>query len=117
VGAGERGWPFVAWMIVVLFAVCGLAALFGVPAADGLFFGLAGTLLGIGAARILLPHKAWGLLGGTVLMIVAVVTLQVGFQLSVLDFSTLRGVFFWGLCVGFWPAAASRLTDARRTRV
>lgn len=93
-GCGERGWPFVAWMIAVLCAICGLAALFGVPAAGGIFFGLAGILLGIGAARIFLPRRAWGLIGTTVLMIVAMVGIVVGFHFSLLGFSTVRGVFF-----------------------
>lgn len=31
-------------------------------------------------------------------------------SLSVLDFSTVRGLFFWGLYLGFWLVAASRLT-------
>lgn len=109
--SGERGWPFVAGMIAFLCAVCGFAALFGIPAAGGIFFGLAGMLLGIGAARTLLPREDWGLTGRTILVFVAVGGIFVGSYFAVLDFSTVRGVFFWGLYLGFWTTAASRLTD------
>ena len=116
---GERGWPFVPGMIAALCAVCGLAALFGVPASGGLFFGLAGMLLGIGAARVLLPRRNWGLTGRTILMFVAVGGVFVGSYFSVLDFSTVRGAFFLGAYLGFWPVAVSGLTDLtapQRTR-
>ena len=105
----EKGWPFVGWMISALCAACGLAALLGVPAAGGIFSGLAGMLLGIGVARVLLPRGNRGLKGRTVLLTVAMVGLLAGYWLSGLDFSTARGLFFWGLSLGFWPAAASRL--------
>ena len=93
-GSGERGWPFVAGMIAVLCTVCILAALSGVPAATGLSLGLVGMLLGIGAARTLVQHEDWGLSGKTALLFVAI-----------------GGVFFWGVYLGFWPAAVSRLTE------
>lgn len=110
-GGGGRGWPFVAYMIAALCAVCGLAALLGVPASGGIFVGLAGMLLGIGAARTLLRRRDWGSTGRTLLMFGAVGGIFVGSYLSVLDFSTVRGAFCWGLYLGFWPVAASRLTD------
>ena len=107
----ERGLRFVVGMIAVLCAACGLAALFGVPATGGLFLLLAGWLLGIGAARALLPRRDWRLAGKTVLMFVAIGGIFAGYRFSVLDFATVRGLFFWGLCLGFWPVAVSRLTN------
>ena len=106
----ERGLRFVVGMVAVLCAVCGLAALFGVPAAGGIFFNLGGVLLGIGAAWALLPRRDWGLAGRTVLMLIAIGGIFAGYRFSVLDFSTVRGTFFWGLYLGFWFVAASRLT-------
>lgn len=110
-GGAERGRRFVTGMLAVLYAVCGLAALFGVPAAGALFFGLAGMLLGIGAAWTLLPRRDWGLTGRSILLFVAIGGIFVGSYLSVLDFSTVRGMFCWGLYLGFWPTAVSKLTD------
>lgn len=110
-GSAERGRRFVTGMIAVLCAICGLAALFGVPAAGALFFNLAGMLLGIGAAWTLLPRRDWGLTGRSVLLFPAIGGIFAGTYLSVLDFSTVWGAFFWGLYLGFWPTAVSRLTD------
>lgn len=109
--AGERGRRFVTGMVAVLCAVCGLTALLGVPAAGGIFFSLAGMLLGIGAARTLLPRRDWGLTGRTALMFLAIGGIFVGSYFSILDFSTGRGALSWGLYLGFWLVAVSRLTD------
>ena len=92
----EQGFRFVAGMIAVLCAIFGLAALLGVPAAGTIFFGMAGMLLGIGSARALLPRRDWRLAGKTVLMFVTIGGIFVGYRLSVLDFATVRGVFFLG---------------------
>ncbi len=108
---GARGGRFVAGMIAALCAICGLAALFGVPAADGVFLGLGGMLLGMGAARFLLPRRDWGLAGRTALVFLAIGGLFAGYHLSVIGFSTVRGVLLWGLYFGFWSVAVHRLTD------
>ena len=81
-------------MLAALCSACGLAALIGVPAAGGLFLGSDGMLLGISAARALVPRKHPGLAGRTALTLAAVGVMLAGSALSVLDFSTLRGVLF-----------------------
>ena len=107
----EQGFRFVAGMIAVLCAIFGLAALLGVPAAGTIFFGMAGMLLGIGSARALLPRRDWRLAGKTVLMFVTIGGIFVGYRLSVLDFATVRGLFFWGLYLDFWSVSVPRLTN------
>jgi hypothetical protein len=108
---GARGARFVAGMIAALCAICGLAALFGVPAASAVFFGLGGILLGTAAARGILPRRDWGLTVRTILALVSVGGIFAGYHLSVIGFSTVRGVFLWGLYFGFWSVAVPRLTD------
>ena len=96
-------------MLAALCCACGLAALLGVPAAGGLFLGWGGMLLGISAARALVPRKQLGLAGRTALTLAAAGVMVVGSVLSVLDFSTPRGLFFRGLYLGLWFGAASKL--------
>jgi hypothetical protein len=103
-------------MLAALCSACGLAAILGVPASGGLFLGSGGMLLGIGAARALVPRKHPGLASKTALTFAAVGVMLVGSVLSVLDFSTLRGVLFWGLYLGLWFGAASKLAGPAQLR-
>ena len=114
----ERGLRFVAGMIAVLCAICGLAALLGAPAAGELFFGRAGMLLGMGAARALLPRRDWGSTGKTVLVFVAVGGCSPA-TASPSWTSPRGGGCSCGPVLRFLFLAVSRLTDPvppRRTR-
>ena len=113
---GARGGRFVAGMIAALCAICGLAALFGVPAADGVFLGLGGMLLGMGAARFLLPRRDWGLAGRTALVFLAIGGLFAGYHLSVIGFSTVRGGVALGAVLRFLVRGRSQAHRPHRPR-
>ena len=116
---GARGARFVAGMIAALGAICGRAALFGVPAAGAVFFGLGGILLGAAAARGILPRGDWGLTVRAILALVSVGGIFAGYHLSVIDFSTVRGGCSSGGCTSVsvpWPFPGSpTLAAARRS--
>lgn len=116
-GSGEPGRLLLAGAVAVLCAVCALAAYHGVLAHVAAFFGPAGMLPGIGAARFLLPRGDWGQTGRDVLLFVAMGGIFAGSYLPVLDLSTIRGVFFWAAYLGFWPVAVRRLTEPPDPRV
>ena len=49
--------------------------------------------------------------GRAALVFLAIGGLFAGYHLSVIGFSTVRGVLLWGLYFGFWSVAVHRLTD------
>lgn len=111
----EQGQRFAVGMASVLCALAGLLALFGVPAAGGIFAGYAGIVAGFAAARVLVPRKSLGL---PAKMLVALMVLGGmlfgGFYFEVFDFSSGRGALAFGLYFGFSTAAASRLFSEPR---
>jgi len=98
-------------MLGLLCAIFGLAALLGVPASGAIFCGTAGMLMGLAAGRVLLPHREWGRRAKAILLFAAVGEVLCGSFLSILDFFTVRGLFLWGLNLGFWPVAVTRLAS------
>ncbi len=123
----RKGERFVVGMIAVSCVTAGVMALFGLPAAGGIFVAFLGMLVGmpVGAlagsavAGALLARGDRGPRERAIKVYLAIgailVAYLVGYRLSVLDYTTLGGLFPWGLYLGFWPVAARRLLARPRT--